>query len=320
MAALLEIENLTAGYPSKAYGKNVILHNIDLTVRAGEFWGIAGESGCGKTTLVNSFMKLNERLAVYEGTARFAAHGNLFEKSLKVMEAIRWRDISIVFQASMNVFSPVHTICSQFMDIFRAHTDYSKSAAEDRMAELFRFVEIHPDRLRAYPHQLSGGMKQRIVIAMSLALNPSLLILDEPTTALDVVVQRGILERIEDIRREKQFAIIFITHDFSLLTEISDFIVVMYAGMIMETARAEDIYRDPLHPYTMGMIDSFPPLVGEMKRMEGIPGEPPKPGEKHTGCPFANRCRSARPICSERVPELRGIGGGRKIACHVKAT
>jgi len=320
MGALLEIENLTAGYPSKAYGKNVILHNIDLTVRAGEFWGIAGESGCGKSTLVNSVMKLNERLAVYEGSARFAGHGNLLERSPKEMEAIRWRDIAMVFQASMNVFSPVHTIYSQFMDIFRAHTDYSKSAAEDRMTELFQFVEIHPERLFAYPHQLSGGMKQRIVIAMSLALDPSLLIMDEPTTALDVVVQRSILEKIEDIRREKHFAIIFITHDLSLLTEISDFIVVMYAGIIMEIAPARDIYREPLHPYTMGMIDSFPPLVGELRRMEGIPGEPPKPGERHIGCPFVNRCDSARKRCVERVPELRDIGGGRKIACHFKAT
>jgi peptide/nickel transport system ATP-binding protein len=229
-----------------------------------------------------------------------------------------------VFQSAMNSLNPVMRVGDQFIDMMHAHEHISGSAALARAEELLEVVGIDRRRVRAYPHELSGGMRQRVIIAMALALNPELLIMDEPTTALDVVVQREILQQVQDLKRDFGFAILFITHDLSLLLEFADRIAIMYAGEIVESAPSDRLRDNPLHPYTRGLMESFPPLTGPMRRLVGIPGSPPDLAEPPPGCRFHPRC----PLCipeqhamyvrqtTER-PLLRELEPEHLVACHV---
>lgn len=324
---ILEIKNLSVDY---GFGDNPthVLQDVSLTLNRGEVLGLAGESGCGKSTLAYGATRLLPPPGVIRGgevifTDRDGVKSDILNLSDDDLRSARWRDFAIVFQGAMNSLNPVHRVGTQLMDAITAHDKTStKQQARDRAAHVLEMVGINADRLKAYPHQLSGGMRQRVMIAMALALEPELLIMDEPTTALDVVMQRQILEEITDLRDRLGFSVIFITHDVSLLVEVADRIAIMYAGEIVEAADAKDAYLRPRHPYTKGLLNSFPPLRGPRRELQGIPGSPPDMAELPTGCRFAERCPYVMDICRVEDPELNQTAltrtePDRLVACHL---
>lgn len=246
---------------------------------------------------------------------------DLLQLSPAKLRDIRWNDLAIVFQSAMNALNPVMTIEAQITDVLRTHRpDMGSDSRKKRAIELLELVGIAPDRLRSYPHELSGGMRQRAIIAIALALSPEILILDEPTTALDVVVQREILNEIMRLREKLNFAVIFITHDLSLLLELADNVAIMYAGRLVEQASSRDMYQHPRHPYSYGLLNSFPALHGQLRRMSGIPGSPPDLREVPPGCAFHPRCPLAIDACHTALPSLQPIQGeqsGQLVACHL---
>jgi peptide/nickel transport system ATP-binding protein len=316
---LLEVRSLAV-----EYGRVRAVDGVDLQIGTGEILGLAGESGCGKSTIANAVMQILRPPAhIVDGTILFQGE-DLAGKSVEELRRFRWRNISMVFQSAMNALNPVTRVGDQFVDMMQAHEDISKGRALARAGELLQLVGMDRRLVRAYPHELSGGMRQRVIIAMALALSPELVILDEPTTALDVVVQREILQELEALKRDFGFAILFITHDLSLLLEFADRIAIMYAGEIVETGPAAVVGSAPLHPYTQGLIQSFPPLAGPRTRLTGIPGAPPDLRELPSGCRFHPRCPHCLPEnaalylrqTSER-PRLREITPGHWVACHL---
>jgi peptide/nickel transport system ATP-binding protein len=319
---VVALEDLVVDYVSRARTTRAV-DGVSLSIGAGEIVGLAGESGCGKSTLGNAVMQ------VLRPPARISSGRVLFDgddvagRSRSDLRRYRWRNVSMVFQSAMNSLNPVMRVGDQFVDMMRAHERVSKKEALVRAGELLDLVGIDRRRLRAYPHQLSGGMRQRVVIAMALALRPELVIMDEPTTALDVVVQREILQQVRELQAELGFAVLFITHDLSLLLEIAHRIAIMYAGEIVEEAPAARLRTDPRHPYTVGLLGSFPPLHGPIERLTGIPGAPPDVYAPPSGCRFHPRCQyctgenaalHARQV-TER-PVLRVISPGHRVACH----
>nr|WP_246580976.1 dipeptide/oligopeptide/nickel ABC transporter permease/ATP-binding protein [Deinococcus aestuarii] len=314
---LLSIRHLDAGYVTPL-GPVRAVRDVSLDVKRGEFVGLAGESGCGKSTLAFAATRLLDPPGAVFGGEAVLDGKDLLALSPEELRRVRWKDYSLVFQASMNILNPVIKIREQVYDAMQAHGVKDKGKLEARAKELFRLVGIRESYLDAYPHQLSGGMKQRVVIAIALALEPKLVVMDEPTTALDVVVQRQILQEIDEVRRELGIAIIFITHDLSLLVEMSDRIAIMYAGEIVEEAPAADIYRQPKHPYTRRLMTAFPPLSGERERREGIPGRPPPLNLELTGCPFYDRCPSRMPgTCDVHKPASVEVEAGHRVACFL---
>jgi peptide/nickel transport system ATP-binding protein len=312
---LVEIDGLLVEYPVSG-GSVRAVDDVSLDIRRGEIVGLAGESGCGKSTVAHSLLRILKPPGEITGGRVVFDGQDVLALSVKQLRHFRWRNVSIVFQSAMNSLNPVMKIGDQFVDMFKAHGHVRKSDALRRSAELMELVGIDPSRLRAYPHELSGGMRQRVVIAMALALNPELLVMDEPTTALDVVVQREILREIEVLQGELGFAVLFITHDLSLLVEFSDRIAIMYAGKLVELASARELFEGPLHPYTVGLMQSFPPLSGERQRLTGIPGSPPDLREPPSGCRFHPRCPRAERRCSTDEPALAASSDGRLAACH----
>ena len=307
---VLSIRNLSVDY---GYDNNAVhaLHDVSLTLHAGEVLGLAGESGCGKSTLAYAATRLLPPPGVVTGgevlftSSRDGHGGDLLTMTDAELRAQRWKDTAIVFQGSMNSLNPVYTIGRQLMDGITAHSPRGfREQARVRALELLEMVGIPKDRLGSYPHQLSGGMRQRVMIAMALALEPEVVIMDEPTTALDVVMQRQIVEQIMSLKNELGFSVIFITHDVSLLLELADRIAIMYAGKIVEDASADEVYRMPRHPYTAGLLHSFPPLHGPRRELGGIPGSPPDLMKLPTGCNFHPRCAHAFEACSVIEPPL----------------
>lgn len=317
MGKLLRVKRFNAGYRLRHTTVHAV-RNISFELKEKEFLGIAGESGCGKSTLAFGITRmLIPPGEVFSGEVEFDGK-DLLKMEEEELRETRWRDFSIVFQASMNVLNPVMKIKDQIFDAITHHTDEYEGRLEERARELLSLVNVSDEYLNAYPHQLSGGMKQRIVIATALALNPKMVIMDEPTTALDVVVQKKILQEIDTLRKKFGFSIIFITHDLSLLVEISDTIAIMYAGQIVEKAASKRLYEKPYHPYTEGLMNSFPPLVGKRKRLHGISGRPPDLSLKVEGCPFYERCtKRIEGVCGKRKPKLIEIEPGHTVACHL---
>jgi peptide/nickel transport system ATP-binding protein len=317
--ALLELRGLTV-----EYGRARAVDAIDLDIREGEILGLAGESGCGKTTVANAVMQILRPPGRITGGRVLFRGDDLVGKSSEELRRFRWLNVSMVFQSAMNALNPVMRVGDQFVDAMQAHEKIHKRAALKQAEELLELVGIDRRRVRAYPHELSGGMRQRVIIAIALALNPELIILDEPTTALDVVVQREIMQQVEALKQDFGFAVLFITHDVSLLLEFADRIAIMYAGEVVETAPAERIDGDAQHPYTQGLLQSFPPLTGPLERLTGIPGSPPDLRNPPSGCRFHPRC----PHCvsdgsrlyarqtTER-PVLREVAPGHAVACHL---
>jgi peptide/nickel transport system ATP-binding protein len=300
---------------------------VDLQIRAGEIVGLAGESGCGKSTVANSIMQILRPPARVVGGSILFRGVDLTRKSSEELRQFRWRNVSMVFQSAMNGLNPVMRVGAQFLDMMQAHERISRRDALAQAGELLELVGIDPRNVRSYPHELSGGMRQRVIIAMALALKPELVIMDEPTTALDVVVQREILQQIQDLKHDLGFAVLFITHDLSLLMEVADRVAIMYAGEIVETAPGATFHGDAKHPYTLGLLESFPPLHGPRVRMTGIPGSPPDLAEPPSGCRFHPRCPHCRPEnqvlyarqTGER-PVLRQVEPGHFVACHLVET
>jgi peptide/nickel transport system ATP-binding protein len=316
---LLELRGLAVDY-----GSLRAVNGVDLEIRAGEIVGLAGESGSGKSTVANAAMQILRPPAhVTAGSVLFRGD-DLVGKSTEELRRYRWRNVSMVFQSAMNALNPVTRVGDQFVDMMRAHQRISARLALAQAGELLELVGIDRRRVNAYAHELSGGMRQRVIIAMALALQPELVILDEPTTALDVVVQREILQQVQDLQRELGFAVLLITHDVSLLLEIADRIAIMYAGEIVETAPAERLAANPLHPYTQGLLQSFPPLSGPKVRLTGIGGSPPDLREPPSGCRFHPRCPECLPErlglyvrqTTER-PLLREVEPAHEVACHL---
>jgi len=233
------------------------------------------------------------------------------------LEQFRWQEVSLVFQSAMNALNPVMTIGDQITDVIQAHLLMKKQTALARAADLIKLVGMDTRCLDAYPHQLSGGMRQRAVIAIALALTPPLVILDEPTTALDVVVQKEIMQEIDALKNDMNLSILFITHDLSLLVEFATRIAVMYAGEIVETAPARELFSHPAHPYTHGLMNSFPSITGDKVKLTGIPGAPPNMLDLPSGCRFHPRCAQATPLCSEERPRLRRLEAEHSVACHL---
>jgi peptide/nickel transport system ATP-binding protein len=317
--ALLELRGLTV-----EYGRARAVDGVDLTVHEGEILGLAGESGCGKTTIANAVMRILRPPGRISGGSVLFRGEDLVGKSDEDMRQFRWRNVSMVFQSAMNALNPVMRVGDQFVDAMRAHERIDRKRALAQAEELLELVGIDRDRIRAYPHQLSGGMRQRVIIAIALALNPELIVLDEPTTALDVVVQREIMQQVEALKQDFGFAVLFITHDVSLLLEFADRIAIMYAGEVVESASAQKLGADPQHPYTQGLLQSFPPLSGPLERLTGIPGSPPDLRNPPSGCRFHPRCPHCTADNASRYrrqtterPVLREIAPGHEVACHL---
>jgi peptide/nickel transport system ATP-binding protein len=314
---LIEIDDLVVDYPLTRGVARAVDH-VSLSIDAGEIVGLAGESGCGKSTVAQAILRVLRPPGEISGGRILFEGTDIASLRPQQLRKFRWRNVSLVFQSAMNSLNPVMRIGDQFVDMMQAHQRVRKATALARAGELLERVGIERSRVRAYPHELSGGMRQRVVIAMALALNPELIVLDEPTTALDVVVQREILEQLAALKRDFGFAVLFITHDLSLLVEISDRIAIMYAGRIVELATSDELFAKPAHPYTAGLIASFPPLTGERVRLTGIPGSPPDLRNPPSGCRFHPRCPMMRPTpCAIDEPALRVVGAsGRRAACH----
>jgi peptide/nickel transport system ATP-binding protein len=320
---LLRLENLSVEYVL-ADRRVRAVDGVSFSITAGEILGLAGESGCGKSTLANAVLQILKPPAeVSGGEIRFRGE-NLVGMTKQQLRRVRWRHVSLVFQSAMNVLNPVMRVGDQFVDMFQAHDRIRRSDALARAGDLLEMVGIERGRVRSYPHELSGGMRQRVVIAMALALEPELIVMDEPTTALDVVVQREILQELETLKKRLGFAVLFITHDLSLLVEFSDRIAIMYAGEIVESAPSDVLFRRSLHPYTSGLMRSFPPLTGPILPLVGIPGSPPNLALPPSGCRFHPRCPHCTPASpslyarqtGER-PLLREIEAGHHVACHL---
>jgi peptide/nickel transport system ATP-binding protein len=319
VSPILEISDLSVAYRTPG-GDVRAVEEVSLTLNAGEVVGLCGESGSGKSTLAYGATRLLRPPAlVTSGSVRYSgrritAGGDLVDllaMNHRELHRMRWREIAIVFQSAMNALNPVLRVQAQLLDAVQAHLKMPRAEAHEKVAELLDLVGIPRNRLRSYPHELSGGMRQRVMIAMALATDPEVVIMDEPTTALDVVVQRDILAQIVELKERLGFAIMFITHDLSLLLELADRIAVMYAGRLLETGTAQDIMRDPAHPYTKGLLNSFPSLRGPRRDLAGIPGSPPDLRDPQPGCPFVPRCGFAVPACSAVDMTLEPWNGGQ---------
>jgi peptide/nickel transport system ATP-binding protein len=321
---VLEIRNLDVDY---GLGDTAVraVRDVNLVLGRGEVLGLAGESGSGKSTLAYGITRLLPPPGVVAGgeVIYHAPNGDTVDilgMNPAELRAFRWAEMSIVFQGAMNSLNPVYKVSTQLTDVIAAHRPETSRAERRSLAkDLLAMVGISADRLDSYPHQLSGGMRQRVMICMALALEPEIVIMDEPTTALDVVVQRQILAQLVALRREFGFSVVFITHDLSLLVEFSDRIAIMYGGRIVEEAPSTSLYREPLHPYSEGLLRSFPALRGDRRELAGIPGSPPDLRRMPTGCAFHPRCPRAFEPCPDRLPLLAPPAenghGGRSVAC-----
>lgn len=312
---LLDIRNLKVEYLTKR-GPVHAVDDVSFSLKPGEVFGLAGESGSGKSTIAHAILRILQPPALITGGQVLFEGQNVFDLNMEELEQFRWSRISIVFQSAMNALNPVMRIRDQLLDVMQEH-GLSREDAAKQAVMLFNFVGIEPQRLDSYPHQLSGGMRQRAVIAIALALNPPLLIMDEPTTALDVVVQKDILDQIARLREQFGFSILFITHDLSLLVEFSNRIAIMYAGEIIERAPSHELFENPLHPYTLGLMNSFPSISGAKKKLLGIPGSPPDLVTPPSGCRFHPRCPRAMSICSQEIPSNTHITKDHWVACHL---
>jgi peptide/nickel transport system ATP-binding protein len=318
---ILDISDLSIAYRSGGGDVRAVRH-VDLALHAGEVVGLAGESGCGKSTLAYGSMRLLRPPAVITGGSvtyhgrRVATGGvDVLAADAEQLRALRWREIAIVFQSAMNSLNPVLRVRDQLLDAVGAHLPLTREQRHDRIVELIEMVGIPRARLASYPHELSGGMRQRVMIAMALAAEPELVIMDEPTTALDVVVQRDILAEIFELKDALGFSVLFITHDLSLLLEIADRVVIMYAGRVVESGTREEIHRRAAHPYTRGLLTSFPRLRGPRVKLSGIPGSPPDLRGALAGCPFVPRCGFATDACETVDMALAAVEPDHLTAC-----
>ena len=312
---VLEVSDLSVEYLTDT-GSVVAVDHVSFELGPGEFVGIVGESGCGKSTLLFGIAQLLAPPARVSGGSVSFRGRNMVGLTETELAAVRWKDLSVVMQSAMNALNPVTSIGAQFKDAMRAHGVTSKDQIADRSAEVLRMVGIDPVHLKSYPHQLSGGMRQRSMIAMAMLFTPELVIMDEPTSALDVVAQRSLMVQIKELQAEFGFAVIFVTHDMSLVSHFSDNLMVMYAGRVEELGATRAVFDSPLHPYTAGLMEAFPSIRGPRAQLTGIPGSPPDLARLPQGCRFAPRCPRVMTRCETTSPELYQVGG-RQVRCFL---
>lgn len=314
----LSVENLTTYYSTKR-GPVKAVEDVSFQVEKGQAMGLVGESGCGKTTVALSIMRILPSRGKIMGGKILWKDVDLTKINEKKMRKIRWKEISIVFQGAMNALDPLYKLGDQISEAILTHERrVAKKELKDRIKRLLELVGIEPARAKSYPHELSGGMKQRGLIAMALACSPEFLIADEPGTALDVIVQAQILSVMEDLRKKMDLGMILITHDLSTVADTCDKVAIMYAGKIAENADILDLFDEPLHPYTQGLIQAFPSIKSAKTRMTSIPGLPPDLLNPPSGCRFHPRCRYVKDICRKEEPVLRKISEKEHfVACHL---
>jgi peptide/nickel transport system ATP-binding protein len=313
--SLLEIRDLTLHYET-AKGMVQAVDKVSFSLDKGESMGLVGESGCGKSSVAMSIMKLMPSNAVVKGGEVLFKGENLLHMEDEEIRRIRWKQISMVFQAAMNALNPVVRVGDQIIEAIQAHDDVSEDEAWKRVKELYRLVGLDPGRGKSYPHEYSGGMKQRAIIAMSLACSPDLVIADEPTTALDVIMQDQIIQEIVALQDRLDMAMLYISHDISVIAETCSKTGVMYAGQIVEYADTDSLFYETLHPYTKALLSSYPSIKGELKRLNPIPGEPPNLLDPPVGCRFSPRCPERDGICTSQEPEYLEVREGHFVACH----
>jgi peptide/nickel transport system ATP-binding protein len=319
---VLSTEGLHAYYMLEVHGTQKVVkavNQVDLDIQKNEVYGIAGESGCGKSTLLKALAAVIEPpLRHIEGSIYYHVNGDIIDVSkldAEEMRRLRWRFVSYVPQGSMSVLNPVVKIKSTYRDFIVSHVDGKSQIEAFEMAkEHIAELGLPPDVMDAYPHQLSGGMRQRVTIALAALLNPRVIIADEPTTALDVVVQRGVVQLIKDIQAKLQNTVILVTHDMGVHANAADRIGIMYAGKIVEEAPTDTIFGEPLHPYTQYLINSLPKF-GDKTRRESVPGSPPELSDLPGGCAFHPRCPFVMDICREQVPDYTAVKANHKVAC-----
>jgi peptide/nickel transport system ATP-binding protein len=304
---VLEVHDLTVCYAGD-HGSVTAVDGVSFEVGRAEFVAVVGESGCGKSTLLFAIARLlSPPATVTAGNVVFQAQ-NLVTMTEKKLNVLRWRDMSLVMQSAMNALNPVLSIGAQFADAIEAHTKSSARQSLERSREVLRLVGIDPIHLKSYPHQLSGGMRQRAMIAMALLFTPDLVIMDEPTSALDVVAQRSLMVQIKQLQQRLGFAVLFVTHDMSLVSHFSDRLLVMYAGQVVETGPTRTVFDTPAHPYSRGLLEAFPSIRGPRVELAGIPGSPPELARLPSGCRFHPRCPVAQPECPVTAPPLYDVG------------
>jgi len=297
---ILAVRDLSVAYRTRR-GDVLAVDNVSFDLGGGEFLGVVGESGCGKSTLLFAVARLLVPPAeVTGGTVTFKGT-ELTGLTERQLAPIRWKELSVVMQSAMNALNPVKTIGAQFADAMRAHGVADKRQIGERSAQVLRMVGIDPIHLRSYPHQLSGGMRQRSMIAMALLFTPDLVIMDEPTSALDVVAQRSLMMQIKELQQQLGFAVIFVTHDMSLVSHFSDRLLVMYAGQVAELGGTRDVFDAPRHPYSRGLLEAFPSIRGPKVPLTGIPGSPPDLARLPAGCRFAPRCPLVTDTCRDQA-------------------
>ncbi|RLI12329.1 ABC transporter ATP-binding protein [Candidatus Bathyarchaeota archaeon] len=317
---LLEVKNLNTVYVHRSGRIVKAIDDLSFSINRGDRLGIAGESGCGKSTLAYSLLRLVPTPGVIaDGEIIYHGWGNpvnIVDLSEKKIRHYRWEEVSMVFQAAQSILNPIMKIKDHFFDTASAHGLRDKEEVIKRARDLFKELRLEESVLDAYPHQLSGGMKQRVAIAMALILNPKILILDEPTSALDLLTQKNILDMVIRLSDEFNLTTVFVTHDVSVLAGVVTRMAIMYAGKIVEIAPVDDIFYNPKHPYTAGLMNAIPSLTGDIKAVKSIPGEVADLSNPLPGCRFHDRCPHAIDLCRKIEPRLENIGDGRYVACH----
>jgi peptide/nickel transport system ATP-binding protein len=312
---LLDVNNLKVYYETER-GTVRAVDDVSFSLPVGQNLALVGESGCGKTTAAKAILHLLADNASIRGGEIIFRGRRIDILTEKEFDRLRWNEISVISQSAMNALNPVYRVGDQIIEAIKAHRKIDRRSARQKVKQLFQWVGLAPERARDYPHQFSGGMKQRAIIAMSLALNPALIIADEPTTALDVVMQDQVMEQIVHIQRESASSILLISHDISVVTEVCQHFVVMYAGKVVESCKVEDFHTRPCHPYSMGLILAFPTLEGEAKKLISIPGFPPDLSRELRGCLFRERCPFRQAICEKEDPPDVAVEPGHLSKCH----
>ncbi len=315
---LIEARDVSVDFVGDDHPPARAVEGVSFTLREGEMLGIVGESGCGKTTLMLSLLRLLPAAGrIVSGQINFLGR-DLLDLSEREMESVRWKNISMIFQGAMNALNPVRSIGDQISEAILCHDRYvSRSQVDDRVGELLEMVGISASRRDQYPHQYSGGMRQRAMIAMALACSPQVVIADEPTTALDVMVQAQILELLDQLRHRLGLAVILVTHDLGVVAEVCDSVLVMYGGVTAEYADVDTIFNHPRHPYTQQLLAAFPDLSNPQSRLISIPGYPPRLDDLPPGCRFAPRCNQVFERCHHERPALHRLEGNHLASCHL---
>ena len=312
---LLDVKDLVIHYETDD-GLVQALNGVSLQIHTGKTLGLVGETGAGKTTLAKGIMQLVPNPpGKIKGGEVFYDGEDLLKKSVQEMRKVRGKQISMIFQDPMTSLNPVMTVRDQIMEVILQHNKLSKEEAVKKADEMLELVGIPAARGREYPHQFSGGMKQRVIIAIALACQPRLLIADEPTTALDVTIQAQVLDLIQNLKKRDNTSMLLITHDLGVVAQTCDYVAIMYAGEIVEYGTLREVYKDIRHPYTKGLMASIPNLVEQVERLQAIDGLMPDPTNLAKGCKFADRCKYATAACMEQVPEMKSVGGEHMVRC-----